>query len=57
MDKQLLSEKIYSSIKKSGKYSNVYEGTVRKIIDMMITRYGKEKEIEKNVKKKLHQIY
>ena len=57
MDKQLLSEKIYSSIKKSGKYSNVYEGTVRKIIEMMITRYGKEKEIEKNVKKKLHQIY
>lgn len=57
MDKQTLSEKIYSSIRKSGKYSNVYEGTVRKIIDMMITRYGKEKEIEKNVKKKLHQIY
>ena len=57
MDKSVLAEKIYESIKKSGKYSTVYEGTVCKIIDTMINRFGKEKEIEKNVKKKLHQVY
>jgi 16S rRNA (guanine(1405)-N(7))-methyltransferase len=57
MSNILLEEKILTKIKSSGKYSQVYEGTIRKIIAMMVTRFGKEKEIEKNVKKKLHQIY
>jgi 16S rRNA (guanine(1405)-N(7))-methyltransferase len=54
---ELLAERILRRLMDSGKYSNVYEGTLKKIISTMASRYKKEKEIEKNVRTKLHQIY
>ncbi len=57
MSDPVLEERILRRLMDSGKYSNVYEGTLRKIISTMTLRFKKEKEIEKNVRKKLHQIY
>ncbi len=57
MSKVELVENIVASITASGKYSNVYVGTIRRVTEIMATRFGKEKEVEKNVRKKLHQIY
>ncbi len=57
MSDPVLEERILRRLMDSGKYSIVYEGTLRKIISTMTLRFKKEKEIEKNVRKKLHQIY
>ncbi|GAB1442669.1 hypothetical protein MASR2M39_15050 [Ignavibacteriales bacterium] len=57
MSDPVLEQKILRRLMDSGKYSIVYEGTLRKIISTMTLRFKKEKEIEKNVRKKLHQIY
>ncbi len=57
MTKSEVVARIVDSILRSGKYSNVYRGTITRIAGMMADRYGKEKEIEKNVKRKLHQMY
>ncbi|GJQ33741.1 MAG: hypothetical protein HBSAPP04_25800 [Ignavibacteriaceae bacterium] len=57
MNRDEVIARIVESIRRSGKYSNVYEGTIIRIARMMAERFGKEKEIEKNAKKKLHQMY
>lgn len=57
MNRSETVEKIVESITGSGKYSNVYPGTIHRVAETMSTRFGKEKEVEKNVRKKLHQIY
>ncbi|MCZ2142798.1 MAG: hypothetical protein LC102_05170 [Ignavibacteriales bacterium] len=57
MDKEKAEERILEAIRRSGKYSRLYEGTIRRTIRMMLQRYNREKAAEKSVKKKLHQIY
>lgn len=57
MNRSEIVERIVETITESGKYSNVHKGTIRRVAEIMATRFGKEKEIEKNVRKKLHQIY
>lgn len=57
MSRDEMVARIVESVLSSGKYSNVHEGTIARVARQMAERFGKEKEIEKNVKKKLHQIY
>ncbi len=57
MNRDEVVARIVDSILRSGKYSSVYQGTITRIAHVMAERYGKEKEIEKNVKRKLHQMY
>lgn len=57
MSRDEMVARIVESILSSGKYSNVHEGTITRVARQMAERFGKEKEIEKNVRKKLHQMY
>lgn len=50
------AEGIVASIKHSKKYQDVYEGTIRKVVQTVLGRYKTSKETEKAARQTLHEI-
>lgn len=49
-------EEIVSNIKSSRKYHNICEDTIRDVIEIMLPRYRKKKDVIKAARRKLHRI-